>query len=376
MNSPAQAARLSSRAAMDYAHVLTRCYLNRVDVAMAEQLPLVRQWILLRKLCSHHYGLTVKDMVHELNVSEKTIRRDLETFQTVGFPLKEVVGEFGRKKWHIEDGKAEPGLNFAYDEAIALYLGRRFLEPLAGTVFWEAAQRAFKKIRATLGADALKYIDQFGSMFHQTMVGAGDYTKKAELIDELMVGIEDRKAVFITYQSLRATEPVTYDIYPYGLIYHRGALYLVGRSPQREEICHWKISRIEAAEVTQVHFQRPEDFDLEQHLAKSFGVYHGDGDVKIKVWFAPAVARYVSESNWHESQKLTQQKDGSLLAEFQLSDTEEIKRWIMSFGQHAVVQEPESLKEEIVQELNSLLASYGGEPEETPRRRQSAASQM
>ena len=348
---------------MDYAHLLSRCYLNRVDVAMADQLPLVRQWVLLRTLCSRHYGVTIKDMVHELGVSEKTIRRDLETFQAAGFPLKEVVGEFGRKTWHIEAGKAEPGLNFAYDEAIALYLGRRFLEPLAGTMFWEAAQRAFKKIRATLGADALKYIDQFGTMFHQTMVGAGDYTKKAELIDELMVGIEDRKAVFITYQSLRATEPVTYDIYPYGLIYHRGALYLVGRSPQREEICHWKVSRIEDAEVTKVHFQRPEDFDLQQHLAKSFGVYHGEGDVKIVVRFAPAVARYVSESNWHESQKLTQQKDGSVVAEFQLSDTEEIKRWIMSFGQHAVVQEPESLREEIVQELNSLLAAYSEEPE-------------
>ena len=355
---------------MDYAHILSRCYLNRVDIAMADQLPLVRQWVLLRMLCSRHYGVTIKDIVHELNVGEKTIRRDLETFRAAGFPLTEVVGEFGRKKWHIDAGKGEPGLNFAYDEAIALYLGRRFLEPLAGTVFWEAAQQAFKKIRATLGADALKYIDQFGTMFHQTMVGATDYTKKAELIDELMVGIEDRKAVFITYQSLRATEPVTYDVYPYGLIYHRGALYLVGRSPQREEICHWKISRIEAAEVTKVHFQRPDDFDLQQHLAKSFGVYLGDGDVKIKVWFTPAVARYVSESNWHESQRLIQQKDGSLLAEFQLSDTEEIKRWIMSFGQHAVVQEPESLKEEIVHELNSLLAAYKQEPGKTPRRRQ------
>ena len=225
-------------------------------------------------------------------------------------------------------------------------------------MFWEAAQKAFKKIRATLGADALKYIDQFGTIFHQTMVGAGDYTKKANLIDELMVGIEDRKAIFITYQSLRATEPVTYDVYPYGLIYHRGALYLVGRKPQHEEICHWKISRIEAAEVTKVHFQRPEDFDLQQHLAKSFGVYHGDGDVKIKVRFAPAVARYVCESNWHESQKLTQQKDGGVVAEFDLSDTEEIKRWIMSFGQHAVVQEPESLRDEIVGELKCLLTSY------------------
>jgi proteasome accessory factor B len=354
----------------DYARLLSRCYLNRVDIAMADQLPLVRQWLLLRTLCSRHHGVTIKDMGHELNVSEKTIRRDLETFQAAGFPLKEVVGEFGRKTWHIDPGKAEPGLNFAYDEAIALYLGRRFLEPLAGTVFWEAARRAFKKIRATLGADALKYIDQFGTVFHQTMVGANDYTKKADLIDELMVGIEDRKAVFITYQSLRATESVTYDIYPYGLIYHRGALYLVGRSPQREEICHWKVSRIEAAEVTKIPFQRPEGFDLQQHLAKSFGVYHGEGDVRIVVRFAPAVARYVSEANWHESQKLTTQKDGNLLAEFQLSDTEEIKRWIMSFGQHAVVQEPASLREEIVLELNSLLAAYSLEAGKTPRRRQ------
>jgi predicted DNA-binding transcriptional regulator YafY len=351
--------------AIDYARLLSRCYLNRLDLAMAEQLPLVRQWILLRTLCSRRYGVTVKDMVHELNVSEKTIRRDLETFQAAGFPLKETVGEFGRKQWHIEPDKAEPGLNFAYDEAIALYLGRRFLEPLAGTVFWEAAQRAFKKIRATLGADALKYVEQFGTMFHQTMVGAADYTKKAELLDELMIGIEDRKAVFITYQSLQATEPVTYDIYPYGLIYHRGALYLVGWSPQREEICHWKVSRIEDAEVTEVRFQRPEDFDLQQHLAKSFGVYHGDGDVTIKVRFAPAVARYVGESNWHESQKLTGQKDGSVMAEFHLSETEEIKRWIMSFGQHADVLEPESLKAEIVQELKSLLASYSKETRES-----------
>jgi proteasome accessory factor B len=192
------------------------------------------------------------------------------------------------------------------------------------------------------------------------------------LIDELMVGIEDRKAVFITYQSLQATEPLTYDIYPYGLIYHRGALYLVGWSPQREEICHWKVSRIEDAEVTQVPFQRPDDFNLEQHLAKSFGVYHGDGDVKIKVQFAPAVARYVSESNWHDSQKLTPQKDGSVLAEFQLSDTEEIKRWIMSFGQHAVVVEPESLRDDVVRELNLLLAAYSQEPGGIRRRRQGA----
>ena len=38
-----------------------------------------------------------------------------------------------------------------------------------------------------------------------------DYSQKTDLIDDLMVAIEDRWTVFITYQSFKATEPVTYD---------------------------------------------------------------------------------------------------------------------------------------------------------------------
>ena len=258
----------------------------------------------------------------------------------------------------MEAGDNAFGLTFAFDEALALYLGRRFLDPLAGTMFWEASQRAFRKIRGMLSAEALRYIDRFSGLFHQTTVGTADYSKQSATIDSLMVGIEDCRAVFITYQSMRATEPVTYDIYPYGLVYHRGALYLVGRSVQRDEICHWKVARVEAAELTRVHFQRPEGFDLRRHLAGSFGVYHGDGDVHVKVRFAASVARYVAESVWHESQRLAPQKDGSLLAEFELSNTEEVKRWILSFGPAALILSPPSLREEIAADLQTMSQAY------------------
>ena len=227
-------------------------------------------------LSSRHYGMTVKEMAEEIGAGEKTVRRYLQTFQEAGFPLAEVDGEFGRKTWRLTTENGQPALSFTFEEAAALYLGRRLMEPLAGTQFWQATQRAFKKIRSLLGESTLKYIDRFGAMFHQTTVGTSDYSQKADLIDELMVGIEDRRAVFITYQSLKATEPVTYDVYPYGLTYHRGSLYLIGRAPQHDAIRHWKVDRIEAAEATEVPFQRPEDFDLQGHLSKSFGVYQGE----------------------------------------------------------------------------------------------------
>jgi predicted DNA-binding transcriptional regulator YafY len=350
--------RLSPANSFRYAQGFSKHVLQLMGRTMSEQAPLLRQWILLKALSSRRYGATVQELAEDVGVSLKTIRRDLKTFQAAGFPLEETVEDFGRKKWRLDPAKSQVGLSFAFDEAIALYLGRRFLEPLAGTVFWDASQRAFKKIRATLGKNALRYMDKFAGMFHQTMLGTHDYSQKAEILDELVRGIEDHLAVFITYQSMQATEPVTYDIYPYGLIYHRGSLYLVGHSLQRDEVCHWKIDRVEAAEATEVHFNWPDGFDLREHLRRSFGVYGGTGDVRVKVRFAPSVARYVQESHWHESQKLSPQKDGSLVAQFRLSDTEEIKRWIMSFGAHAVVLEPASLCQEIRDELRTLEALY------------------
>ena len=144
---------------------------------------------------------------------------------------------------------------FAFDEAVALYLGRRFMEPLAGTVFWDAARRAFQKVRACLGPGALKYLDKFSAAFHQTTFGLSDYSKQAELIDQLVLAIEERRIVLLTYQSLRSTEPTTYDAYPYGLTYHRGALYLVGHSPDHDALRHWKVNRIEAVGIDRATFQ-------------------------------------------------------------------------------------------------------------------------
>ena len=293
-----------------------------------------------------------------MSVTEKTIRRDLQAFQEAGFPLEETVGDHGRKSWRVHTGNGHPELSFGFDEALALYLGRRFLEPLAGTMLWDAAQSAFKKIRACLGKTALDYLEKMAAHLHQTSVGAGDYSQKADQIDQLMQAIEDRRATHISYRSQRSTEPVTYEIHPYGLAYHRGSLYLVAWSRDHGEVRHFKIDRLAEVEVSAFPFILPDGFDLKNHLSGSFGVFHGTGNIAVRVRFSSDVARYVQESTWHESQQLTPQKDGSLLAEFHLSSIEEIKRWLLSFGRHAVVLEPPALVREIHEELQETAMKY------------------
>jgi proteasome accessory factor B len=326
----------------------------------ARDTPIVRQWLVLRQLGARRLGVGVQELARDLGVNEKTIRRDLVTLASVGFPLAETTVEHGRKLWRLADGAAVPGLSFALDEALALYLGRRLLEPLAGTFFWQAAQNAFRKIRASLGQPALNYLDRMAGRLHHTAVGASDYSARGELIDQLVRGVEERRATMIHYRSLRATEPVEHEVHPLGLVHHRGALYLVAFSRDHGEVRHFKLDRVAEAHVGEFPFEPPADFDLQAHLAGSWGVYGATGDVRVRARFQAAAARYVEEGRWHASQRLSPERDGSLVAEFRLSGTEEIKRWLLSFGQQVEVLEPAELREEIVDELASTSRNYTG----------------
>src|SRR5262249_18838029 len=153
------------------------------------------------------------------------------------------------------------------EEAAALFLGRQLMESMARTPLWEAAHRAWRKIRSTLGETASAYLDRFSRMFHCTEGGHRDYASKAAILESLTLAIEDYKAVHITYRSDRATEPATRDVYPLRLIrHHNGALYLIAFSPEHDDYRTYKVDRIEEAEVSPIVFQRRREFDAEAFL--------------------------------------------------------------------------------------------------------------
>jgi len=207
---------------------------------------------------------------------------------------------------------------------------------------------------------ALKYLDKLTEHIYISDLAPAAYTSKCDLIDDLRTAIEDKRAVHILYQSEHATEPAFRDVYPLALIDRSRVLYLIAIDPRSDTVSikHYKVIRIEDVELTNITFQRPADFDLTAYLDASFGIYQGDDDILIKVRFSPKVARYVLETRKHQSERLTKQRDGSVLAEYRLSSTKEFASWVLGFGPEAIVLAPESLREEIVMGLESSLATY------------------
>jgi predicted DNA-binding transcriptional regulator YafY len=281
-------------------------------------------------------------------------------FRRNNIPLVESTGVRGVKRWRIEHGGELPPLTFTFDEAAALSLARRYLEPLAGTDVWEAAQSALEKVRSTLDETALDYFERLLAVFHCTDADAGMYRQKAGIIDDLDMAIEDRRVAQITYQSLRAATPTARDLHPLSLVPYRGALYLIAFSPNDDQVRTYKVDRIEAVTVSARLFQRPRSFNVREYLAGSFGIYVGTAEVTVVVKFLPEVARYIHEREkpWHPSQVAEPQHDGSTIVTYRLSSTVEIKSWVLGFGCHAIVLEPEALRAEIARDLDHLLKHH------------------
>ncbi|HCS54136.1 WYL domain-containing protein [Rubinisphaera sp.] len=329
---------------------------------MGESYQLMRQWRILQLLSARRYGMTVKELADEGEVHTRTILRDLNLLKTVGFPIHESVGSHGRKHWKINSEVGIAQLQFTLEEAAALYLGRQFLEAFAGTLFWKGSQSAFQKMRAALSDQTIEYLEKLAATVHLSTLQHVDYSDRAELIDELMMAAEERRLTVITYQSLRSTEPVTfYDIHPYAIVFHKGALYLIAWSLQHKQIRTFKIDRISEVEVQSglMKFKRPQDFQSEEFLANSFGIFSKDDPPStVRVRFSKDVVRILNEKKFHPSQELVPQSDGSVIAAYSLSTFEEFRSWLLSFGRHARVIEPEELIEQIRDEVGVLSQMY------------------
>lgn len=337
---------------------------------MSEMTPLLRHWTLLRLLGSRKRGYTLQELATEAAVSQKTIRRDLQALRQIGLPLEEITGDYGRKNWRISETAWQPPLTITLTEVASLSLAKRFLEPWVGTLFWDGTQSFFAKLRGLLSEPAQGYLDKLSLILHQTTPGLSSYGDKAEIIDTLMIAVEDRRLTSISYQSLKATEPVSYEIHPYGLVFHLGALYLIAFSVGHAEIRHFKVDRVDSAEALELRFPKPEDFNLTDHLAGSFGIFRGgQGEVRVKVKFSATARKYLEEKKWHASQILKPQRDGGVIAEYQLTGTDEIRGWILSFGRHAEVLDPAELRQKILDDLHTLILKYESESPQTTRSR-------
>jgi len=332
---------------------------------MARGDQLARQWKIFQTLVTSRYGKSVSDLAKNLDCHPRTVYRDLNALEVAGFPLyTENVN--GKTLWCLLDSARKPmPMTFKLPELMALYFGRDALKILKGTVFYDSLEELFQKIKTTLPPESKKYLKNVEQSLKVGSKPYKPYSKYKKLIEQINKAVINRRVIDIVYYTMSRKKETKRKVAPYKLWFLDGTFYMIGHCKWIKEIRVFAVDRIKMLGLTDEIFEVPDDFDIEEFMGNSFGAFHGKPE-KVKVLFSSDIAEYIKEKIWHETQKIHDNPDGSVLFEADVACTKDFKAWIMRWGSKAIVLEPEELRNEIQAEAIEVMAGYanGMEPVE------------
>lgn len=184
-----------------------------------------------------------------------------------------------------------------------------------------------------------------------------DYSNKKDVIEELTNAMLGTETCYVTYHSFFDNKEKNFAIDPLHFFENNGGLYIFVNTTTFSDIRILAVERILKIKKSGKIFKYPEGFNPEKLLENSFSIIYDD-PVDVKIWFSANQARYIKERKWAKHQSIKDQQDGSIILSLKTSGWWEIKKWVLSYGQEACVREPEDLRREIADEIQSMHNNY------------------
>lgn len=198
-----------------------------------------RQWHLLRRLEGSR-GETLQELVDSLPddfpKNSRTIRRDLEALEAVGFPL--VTDQVnGQTRWKLMEGFRDiPALGFSATELMALVFSRNLLRPLEGTEIQASLASALNKAASALPPQGHEYVRGMEKVFSVGLGPHKSYRQHQKTIDLVTQAIERARTAQIRYYSASRNTTTRREVDPYRLWYAAGGLYLIAYCHLRKDV--------------------------------------------------------------------------------------------------------------------------------------------
>jgi predicted DNA-binding transcriptional regulator YafY len=317
------------------------------------RLPLERMLRIHQAIQSGSYP-TATRLAADLEVSTKSVHRDLEFMRDrLRLPLEFDRARFGYH--YTEEVSAFPSVQITEGELFALIVAEKALQQYRGTSFERPLLSAIKKMEQSLP-------DTISLDLHEVERTISFRTRAEPILDlrifdALAKATAARRQLELAYRKPGQLEPELRVVDPYHLANINGEWFLFAFDHLRQDIRTFVPARIKSARPTGKTFARSQSFSLEKRLRDSFGVRSGEGAYQVVLRFTAAVADYIREKRWHDSQELRELKDGGVELRLKLSSLGEIERWVLGWGGNAVVLQPPELAASVKQAAEKILAA-------------------
>jgi len=309
------------------------------------------------RLIEARNGMTIDELAEETCVTRRTIHRDLNAIHEAGYPL--VSEREGQAKVYrfISRFKDIPPVSFTLQEIATLHLLRGQGGILHGTPFESELEALFLKIRSVLSPRFAVHLERIAGVPLPLIQGRHDYGRHSEILLQLRDALVHQNRLTLGYRAAGRGKPESYLIDPYSLAFYKGGIYLIGYAHNRQAFRTFSVERISNLVTEKERFELPEEYQPETLLRDAFGIVAEEA-IAVKVRFSPVVSDNVKGRIWHPSQSFADTDDGGVELMFTAGGKMEIISWVLSYGEHAQVLSPESLREAVSKSVAKMKAMY------------------
>ncbi|NOZ35914.1 MAG: WYL domain-containing protein [Chlorobi bacterium] len=218
---------------------------------------------------------------------------------------------------------------------------------------------ARKMLDAYTLTNALQIYDDFSEFISLEKDNFG----KPGIFYELNEAVKNRCKIKMYYQKYYKENPEIKELKPLALKEFQRRWYLITYKTDEtgdEVLRTYGLDRIEHLEILRLKFKH-DDFNLNEYFKNFYGIISDINTPfeEVILSFDAFQGKYIKSLPLHHSQEIIEDTENELIIKLKLHITFDFIQKLLSYGDRVKVLQPESLKNEIKNELKSALELYG-----------------
>jgi predicted DNA-binding transcriptional regulator YafY len=299
--------------------------------------------------------ITAGELAKRLEVSERTIHRDMDALSGAGVPVFAERGNGGG--WSLMEAYRTnlTGLNHSEIQTLFLSKPPQLLTDLG---LHQASEGALIKLLAALPSMSRRDAEYARQRIHIDTAGWRNSPENVAPLPSLQEAIWQEREIQFVYERV-GCEPAERIVAPLGLVAKGSVWYLVATHDQAART--YRVSRIRDVRMTDRPANRPADFDLVYYWKQSAAEFKASlPRFYAKIRVSPVVLYsmiYLGRASRVEKSG-PPDVDGWRTLDIRFDTEEEACQFVLSFGCEAEVLDPESLRTKVIAGAQSILDHY------------------
>jgi len=300
-------------------------------------------------------GYTANELARELEVSRRTVFRDLNMLEMAHIPYYFDADQGGYK---ISRHFFLPPINLTLTEALAVLLLAGRMRSSSKLPLLSHGARAAVKLESALPRTIRDHVGSVIERLSMNMPPVARHEGLDATFDELANAVATQRVCLLTYESFHEKQQITTTVHPLRLVFVGRAWYFIAYSSKHRELRTFKLARVIKLTVTKRHFASPKGIELDEYFGGAWCMIPEGKVHDVHLRFSPQVAGNVAEVQWHDTQRIEWNEDGSAEFHVRVDGLKEITWWILGYGDQVEVISPSPLRKRVASVAAGVLGMY------------------